>query len=707
MSMASFFKPASVAVIGASATPGKLGHVVLKNIIDGGYGGTLYAVNPKGGRILDTPTYISVDGLPEPAELAVLAVPGPAVPALAEVCGQAGVKALVVIAAGFREVGPEGLALEEDLARTVQKYGMRLLGPNCLGLIDPVNKLNASFASGMPPAGEVAVLSQSGAMCTAILDWAAAHRAEIGFSAFVSLGNKAEVTESDLLEAWAEDARTSVVLGYLEGISDGPRFLQAASRLTRQKPFVLIKSGVSEAGADAVGSHTGTLTGSDDVLNAALEKAGVIRANTIEELLDYTTVFADTPLPAGNRVAIVTNAGGPAVLTTDETVAAGLEMAKLGEKTQDVLRKALPAEANVHNPVDCIGDAKANRYQLALSAVLNDRTVDSVIVLLTPQAMTEIAATAEVLVHAARRSDKPVVAAFIGGAAVAPGLAQLHEAKLAAFVTPERAVKALAALSDYAAYRREPASARPAKPAAPKQASQGIMEAAVADGKAALWGREAAAFLIPYGIETPKAEVAASAEAAAEAATKIGYPVVLKVDSEDILHKSDAGGVAAGLGDGEAVREAYGTMLAHISQEFPDARVRGVTVNQQIGEGHEVLVGAKRDVTFGPVVVFGYGGIYVEIFKDVSFGLAPLSKADAAAMVGRTKSAALLRGARGNEPADLTALHNALLAVSQVMVDFPQIQELDVNPLRVFKKGALALDTRILLRHNEAGAANG
>ncbi len=698
MSMDSFFKPASLAVVGASSTPGKLGHVVLKNIIDGGYKGALYAVNPKGGRILDTPTYTSVDGLPEPVELAVLAVPGPAVAEVAEACGQAGVKALVVIAAGFREVGAEGVALEDELVRTVKKYGMRLLGPNCLGLIDPVNKLNASFASGMPPAGQVAVLSQSGAMCTAILDWAAAHRAEIGFSAFVSLGNKAEVTESDLLETWAEDAHTSVVLGYLEGISDGPRFLRAASAISRRKPFVLIKSGVSSAGADAVGSHTGTLTGSDDVLNAALERAGVIRANTIEELLDYTAAFADTPLPAGNRVAIVTNAGGPAVLTTDEVVAAGLEMAELGEKTQDLLRKALPAEANVHNPVDCIGDAKANRYQLALSAVLNDRNVDSVIVLLTPQAMTEITETAEVLVRAARGTDKPVVAAFIGGAAVAPGLAKLHETKLAAFETPERAVKALAALATYAGYRRRPAPSLAPKPASPKQASQRIIEQAVGTGKAALWGSEAAALLAPYGIEGPQVSLASTAEEATAAAGKIGYPVVLKIDSEDILHKSDAGGVAAGLADADAVRKAYDSMIAHIRQEFPDARVRGVSVNQQVSDGHEVLVGAKRDRTFGPVVVFGYGGIYVEIFKDVSFGLAPLSEADAAAMIERTKSAALLRGARGHEPADLRAIQKALVAVSNVMVDFPQIQELDVNPLRVFKKGALSLDTRIILQ---------
>lgn len=701
-SLDTFFKPRSLAVIGASSTPGKLGHVVLKNIIDGGYAGALYAVNPKGGRILDTPTYTDLSGLPEPVELAVLAVPGSAVPEVAEACGQAGVKGLIVIAAGFREVGPDGAALEERLAATVKKYGLRLLGPNCLGLIDPVNQLNASFASGMPPVGSVAVLSQSGAMCTAILDWAAAHRAEIGFSAFVSLGNKADVTESDLLEAWAEDPHTEVVLGYLEGISDGQRFLRAASALTRQKPFVLIKSGVSEAGADAVGSHTGTLTGSDDVLNAALEKAGVVRAHTIEELLDYTTIFADTKLPAGGRVAIVTNAGGPAVLTTDEVVATGLQMAELSDKTQDLLRKALPTEANVHNPIDCIGDAKANRYQLALSTVLNDRHVDSVILLLTPQAMTEINETAEVLVQAARGTDKPIVAAFIGGAAVASGLARLHDSKLAAFMTPERAVKALATLTEYAAYRRAPAApirtaAESAASAKPKPASQTVIEHAVAMGQVALWGSEAADFLAPYGIQSPKVAQAQTVDEAIAVARKIGYPVVLKIDSADILHKSDAGGVIADLANPEAVSTGYQSMLAHIERKFPTARLSGVTINQQISEGHEVLVGAKRDVTFGPVVVFGYGGIYVEIFKDVSFGLAPLSEADAAAMVERTKSVALLKGARGSQQADIKALAKVLVAISKVMVDFPQIQELDVNPLRVFKKGAVSLDARILL----------
>lgn len=693
MSLNPFFTPTSVAVVGASANPAKLGHIVLRNIRDGGYGGKLYAINPSAEPVLDLPTYPKIGRVPGSVELAVLAVPAAAAAAVAAECGQAGIKAIIVIAAGFQEVGAVGAAREAKLKQVTKRYGMRLLGPNCLGVIDPVNCLNASFAGGLPKRGDIAVASQSGAMCTAILDWA--KQVDLGFSSFVSVGNMADVTESDLLERWAGEATTGTVLAYLEGIPDGRRFLQSAARLTRRKPFVLIKAGVSEAGTAAVSSHTGSLTGADEVLSQALVETGVTRAHSITELFDYSLAFARAPLPKGDRVAIVTNAGGPGVLATDAVAAAGLTMAGLGPGTRRRLAETLPPEASVHNPIDCIGDARADRYRVALAAPLADRGVDAVLVLLTPQAMTEISATAEVIAEAAAVTTKTVVACFIGGQAVAPGLKYLQETGVAAYPAPERAVAALAALRRYAAYRAEkPAPRRVA--AEPQRGSVKVLRAARRRRQRALWGAEAAAFLKPYGIETPRAVVATSARQAAAAAEEVGYPVVLKIDSPDILHKTDAGGVRLDLDSAEAVRDAYREMLETIRRSHPRARLRGASVQRMLGEGHDFLIGGKRDPAFGPVVVFGYGGIFVEVMRDLAIGLAPLNDAGAEALIDRTKSAALLGGARGLKPSDRQTLVKAVVGVSRVMVDFPEISELDLNPIRVFKKGALALDIRII-----------
>lgn len=686
----SLFKPRSVAVIGASANPAKLGHIVLKNILDGGFPGKLYGVHPSGESVLGVDTYASVGDIPGRVELAVAAVPAPSVVTVAEDCGKAGVKGLIVIAAGFREVGGEGVAREETLMAVARKYGMRVLGPNCLGIIDPVHQLDASFGGIMPKRGHIAVASQSGAMCTAILDWA--KEVDLGFSSFVSLGNKADITENDLLESWASDSESKVVLAYLEGISDGPRFLSDAARLTARKPFVLLKAGTSEQGAAAVSSHTGSVTGADDVLDAALRQAGITRARSIGDLFDFALAFAETPAPSGKRVAIVTNAGGPGVVTTDAVIEAGLEIAGLGTATKSRLHKALPAEASVHNPVDCIGDARADRYETALSAVLADKGVDSVIVLLTPQAMTEIDETARVIIEAREKSAKPILASFMGGQAVASGLALLQKDGVAAYQSPERAVRSLAALTAHALHQREKVPTG----GTPKPASRTALRTARRAGHAALWGTEAGSFLKPYGIRVPEVVLAKDGREADRAAKKLGFPVVIKVDSPDILHKTEAGGVRLGVGAGE-VADAYDGMIREVRRKRPKARIRGAVVQQMIGDGHDFLIGGKRDPTFGPVVVFGYGGIYVEVFHDISVALAPLSPAQAEAMIGRTRSAALLTGARGLAISDKQALVKALVGVSRVMADFPEIEELDLNPIRVFPKGALALDIRVIL----------
>lgn len=695
MTLQPLFRPGTLAVIGASADPAKLGHIVLKNILDGGYTSELYAVNPKGELILDTPTYSDIRKIPEVIDLAVIAVPAGRVNEVVEGCGKASAKAVIIISAGFSEEGGEGSVREQRLRELIERYGIRLLGPNCLGLIDPIHHLNASFAGAMPESGSIAVLSQSGAMCTAILDWA--RGTKLGFSSFVSIGNKVDINESDLLETWEKDEHTAVVLGYLEGITDGARFMEAAAKLTRRKPFVLIKAGTSEAGVAAVSSHTGTLTGSEDVLQAALARTGVTRAETVQDVFDFAATFASAPLPAGRKVAVVTNAGGVGVLTTDAIAHSNLAMAELESKTQALLRKALPEEANVHNPVDCIGDARAGRYQTALSIVLNDANVDAVIVLLTPQAMTEVEATADVVVGAQKGTKKPVLSAFIGGAGVRPGLELLAANNLAGFTTPERAVRSLSAMADYADYRRT-AREKPARTGNPSKESEKIFRETVSRGQQAMVGPTALTFLKPYGISGPPVVFAHSADVAVAEAEKLGYPLVMKIDSPDVLHKTDAGGVALGLGDADAVRSAYAAMLKNVKSTMPKAAIRGVELYPEVKSGPDFLVGGSHDRTFGPVVTFGFGGIYVETFHDVAFEVAPVSESQANDMISRTKASAMLEGARGMEVLDKDALVKAIIGVSRVMHDFPAISELDLNPIRAYQKGALSLDTRIILK---------
>lgn len=701
------FSPKSIAVVGVSTKPDKLGHIVLRNLRDGGYPGKLYAVNPKGGRILDTPTYTEIGGIPEPVDLAVLAVPAAAVPDVAEQCGRHGVKTVVVIAAGFREVGGEGAVRESELLKTVRRYGMRLLGPNCLGLIDTHAKVNASFAGAMPPAGGVALLSQSGAMGTAILDWAAG--SGTGFSKFVSLGNEADLTEAAFLPALEADQRTDVVLAYLEEIVDGAAFVEAAGRLGRVKPLILLKPGRTEAGAQAAVSHTGALTGSADAADAALRRAGVVNARTIQELFDYAQTFARLPkLPGGTargsaavRVAIVTNAGGPGVVAADAIGdAAGLELARLADRTRTTLRKVLPSEAQVGNPVDVIGDARANRYQVALSAVLADRGVDAVIVLLTPQAMTEVVPTAEVIARAARgaggSAGKPVIPVFIGGRAVAPGLARTVSRGLPTFSTPDRAIAALDTVAGYMAYRKQ-APRRRQRAGNPPGRTAALLKQALADGRSELGGLDAAAVVKPYGIDTPLTIQAAAADDAVAAAAKVGYPVALKIDSPDISHKTDVGGVQLDLAGPEAVERAFAEIMKSVGRKAKGAQVHGVTVSPMLpAEGIDLLIGAKRDPSFGPVLTVGQGGIFVEGIGDVAHELAPLAAADAAELLARTRIGKLLEGARGSS-FDQRAAVRAVLAVSQLMLDNPQIAELEFNPFRTFPKGGWALDVRLVL----------
>jgi len=692
----SFFNPQSVAVIGASRDPEKLGYSVLANLKEGGYSGHLYPVNPKASEILDLKAYPSVLDIPDPVDLAVIVIPYRFVPAALEQCGQKGIPAVVVISAGFREAGREGLERERELIDIIREYNMRLIGPNCLGVIDTATPLNATFAAGMPPSGPIAFMSQSGALGTAVLDIAMAGR--IGFSKFASLGNKADVSEIDLLEAWGDDPTSRVILIYVEGLPDGQKFIEVARKVTRDKPVVAIKSGVTASGSRAVSSHTGSLAGSEAAYKAAFRQAGVIRATSMEALFDYARAFAYQPLLRGDRIGIVTNAGGPGILATDALEHAGMDITRLGHETVEALTDYLPGAASAANPVDVLGDALADRYEHAIRLVLADPNVDGLIVIVTPQAMTEIEKTAHAVGRMAQDADKPVLACFMGKARIEAGIDVLWQYGVPNYPFPERVAAALAAMS---AYRRE--QKRPIFEVQPNDVCvprvRELFDRVRADGRVSIGDAEAWTVLECYGFTIPQSRLAKTPEEAIEIAEEIGYPVVMKVASPDILHKTDVGGVKLNLRSSGDVRDAFDLIVYRAGRYVPGARIWGCQVQQMVSGGREVLVGMSRDPQFGPLVAFGLGGICVEALKDVAFRVAPFSRQEAEEMIHEIRSYPLLEGIRGQPPADHEAMVDALLRISQLVTDFPEIVELDINPLMVFEegRGAMAIDMRLVL----------
>jgi acetyl coenzyme A synthetase (ADP forming)-like protein len=691
-----FFHPQSVAVIGASRDPEKLGYAVLANLQDGGYPGPLYPVNPKADEILGWKAYPSVLDIPDPVDLAVIVIPYRFVPAVLEQCGQKGIPAVVVISAGFREAGREGLEREYELIETARRYDLRLIGPNCLGVIDTSTPLNATFAAGMPPAGPMAFMSQSGALGTAVLDMAMAGR--IGFSKFASLGNKADVSEIDLLEAWGDDPDSRVILIYVEGLPDGQKFIQVARRVTRHKPVVAIKSGVTASGSRAVSSHTGSLAGSEAAYKAAFRQAGVVRATSMEALFDYARAFAYQPLLQGDRVGIVTNAGGPGILATDALERTGLEIPRLSHGTVEALTDYLPGAASAANPVDVLGDALADRYRHAIRLVLDDPIVDGLIVIVTPQAMTEIEETAHAVGQMARESDKPVLGCFMGEARIEAGIDVLSQYGVPNYPFPERAAAALAAMSAYRREREHPVfEPEPCTTCIPLVRE--LFDRVRSEGRVSIGDAEAWTVLECYGFTVPRSRLAKTPDEAIEIAEEIGYPVVMKVASPDILHKTDVGGVKLDLRSAEDVRDAFDLIVYRAGRYVPGARIWGCQVQQMVSGGREVLVGMSRDPQFGPLVAFGLGGIYVEALKDVAFRVAPFSRQEAEEMIREIRSYPLLEGVRGEPPADHEAMVDALIRISRLVTDFPEIVELDINPLMVFEegRGAVAIDMRLVL----------
>jgi acetyltransferase len=691
-----------VAVIGASTRPDTVGHAAFKNLLFGGFKGCVYPVNPKAKSVLGVRAYPSVLDIEDPIDLAVLILPATLVNRTLDDLGERGTKHAIVISAGFKEVGGDGIELEAELKATARRHGIRVLGPNCLGLIntDPKVMMNASFARVMPRPGHLALMSQSGALCTAILEYARVHA--IGFSKFVSFGNKADVTEIDLLEGLFEDPLTNVILMYLEDLSDGQAFLKLAQQVThdaeRPKPILAIKTGRSPEGAAAAASHTGSLAGSDEVYDAIMEQGGVLRVDSIEELFHYATVFETQPLMRGRKIGIVTNAGGPGIMATDAAVRAGLTIPRFTDYTLRSLKNQLPPTASLSNPVDVIGDAQHDRYLAALDAVLGDENVDCLLNIVTPQTMTDLEEIANTIVTVEGYSEKPIATSFMGLAEDSEAVEILRRHRIPHYSFPEAAIRSLAALARFGEWVRRPVSKVKEFPV-DRDAAGKVFSGERAEGRTQLPEIKALEVLTAYGIPAAPYRLAGDRAAAVEAAGEFGYPVVIKIASPDLLHKTEVGGVVLGIEDEDHLAAAFDDMLERVGSQEPDATIWGVTVQKMLPKGKEVILGSTRDPRFGGLLMFGLGGIYTEAFRDVSFGLAPIPEATAHEMIGSIRSAKLLQGFRGEPPSDIAAAAECLLRLSQLVTDWPEIKEIDVNPLVVYGEGqgAVAVDARIIL----------
>ncbi len=713
-SLDAIFSPESVAIIGASNNPGKVGHDIFANILQGGFQGTLYPVNPKAKSILSVKTYPTINAISDKVDLSIIILPPQACLTAVEESIAKGVKGIVIVSAGFREVGGEGLEIENRIVALCKAAKVRLVGPNCLGVINPLPdvSLNASFSKRMPACGNISFISQSGALCTAVLDFAADR--DFGFSKFISIGNKADVDELDLLLYLHEDLNTAVIILYLEELRKGQEFIEAVKMITsghRPTPVLIIKSGRTGAGAQAAASHTGALAGTEAVYDAIFKQAGIIRVDSISELFDFANAFAykhesalgkaKRKIPGGKRVAIVTNAGGPGILATDMTISSDLELAKFKPETIAELANCLPSTANIHNPVDVIGDAPSDRYEMALSAVIKDEGVDGALVILTPQSMTNALGTAEAIVRVARRSPKPILCCFMGVVDVSAGVKYLQEHGYPVYKFPEDAAKALGALYKYSHWlNRE--HLPPFQLEHDRARAEKVIQDCLAAGKTRLGEIDGLALLDCYGFDILPTKLAKDEEAAARIAGEIGFPVVMKIVSPQILHKSDAGGVVVGVKNGEEAKKAFARIMAGAGKYDPQATLDGVLVQKMAPPGDEVILGVNR-YPIGPLIMFGLGGIFVELFKDVVFRLAPVDRDEAHRMVPEIKGYKMFTGFRGRPKSDVEILEKNIVRLSDMVLNHPEIIELDINPLLVHEegKGATVADCRIILKPSE------
>jgi acetate---CoA ligase (ADP-forming) len=696
------FRPRAIAVVGASNRAGSVGRAVFANVLKYGYAGVVFPVNPKSPSIMSVKAYPSVMAIPDGVDLAVVVVPREAVPQVLRECGDKGIQGAIVITAGFKELGGEGVEQEKQVVETARHYGLRLLGPNCLGIIDTDKEvsLNASFARQMPLPGNIALISQSGAVGVAALEYAQSER--IGLSKFVSVGNKADLNENDFLAYLKDDPATDVIALYLEDLADPHEFFRVAQEITGdepRKPILAIKSGRTTAGARAAASHTGALAGSDRAYDALFAQCGVLRVESLEELFDYATAFATQPLPRGNRVAIITNAGGLGIMITDAAVRYGLEMAEFAELTRQRLKAALPPAASRQNPVDVLGDAGEERYGAALEAVLSDDHVDGAIVISTPQLMTDLQAIAQAIARTAAGSGKPVLVCQMALRDIEAPLAVLEKARLPTYRFPEEAARSLAAMARYATAAKRPRQAVKTFIDVDKARVRQALARVQGEGRKYLMEPEAQEVLEAYGFPVLPRAWAKSEEEAVAAARALGFPVVLKIVSPDIVHKTDVGGVRLRLESEAQVEEAYQEVMAGVGSARPQAFLAGVIVQKMAGPGRETILGMSRDPQFGPLLMFGLGGVNVEIFQDVIFRLAPITEEWAYRMFQDLKGFPVLAGHRGEPPADLDAIAECLERLSQLVLDFDEITELDINPLMVYEqgRGAAVADARIFI----------
>jgi acetyltransferase len=702
------FAPRNVAVIGATETAGTVGRTLIWNLISNPFGGAVFPVNPKRPSVLGVKAYPSVAAVPEQLDLAVISTPASTVPGIIAECVDAGVKGAIVISAGFKETGPAGTELERQIMEHARRGNMRIIGPNCLGVMSPTSGLNATFASAMARPGNVGFISQSGALCTAVLDWSL--KENVGFSSFVSIGSMLDVGWGDLIYYLGDDPRTQSIVIYMETVGDARAFLSAAREVALTKPIIVIKPGRTAGAAKAAASHTGSLTGSDEVLEVAFRRSGVLRVNSIAELFYMANVLAKQPRPTSHRLTILTNAGGPGVLATDTLITNGGELAEISKESMDAYNNLLPAAWSHNNPVDILGDASPERYAKALEIAAKDPNSDGMLVILTPQAMTDPTQTAEQLKPLATTYNKPILASWMGGKDVEAGEAILNRANIPTFPYPDTAAR----MFNYMAYYADILSRLYETPTLPAGDGDGpdrelaaqIIQSARQAGRTILTEYESKQLLSAYGIPTVDTRIALTEEDAVRTAAAIGYPVVLKIYSETITHKTDVGGVQLNLADAAAVRAAYHTIADSVKEKVGAGHFLGVTVQPMAKlDGYELILGSSIDPQFGPVLLFGLGGQLVEVFKDRSLALPPLNSTLARRMMERTRIYTALKGVRGRKAVDLAALEQLMVRFSQLIAEQRWIQELDINPLLASPDRLLALDARVVIYGPETSAS--
>ncbi|SMF15513.1 acetate--CoA ligase family protein [Desulfovibrio gilichinskyi] len=700
--MDSLFTPSSIAVVGASAVSGKIGNTILTNLQSAGYKGELFPVNSRGGTIGGLKVYKSISEIDHPVDLAVIAVPRDAVLCALNDLIKIGVRSVAVLSAGFREVGRDGWLLEKQISELAEKNSIYLLGPNCLGFINTSAGINASFASGTPLTGTTAFFSQSGALCVAVIDWALANG--VGFSKFVSLGNKSVINESSMIEYLGNDPETKVILGYVENITDGRNFMAQAVKVSMKKPIIMMKSGTTAAGARAASSHTGAISGSDQACDAAFHQAGIIRVDRLEELFKLANAFSCQELPLGPNLGIITNAGGPGILAADACGESSLRMPSFSLSTIAELQPMLPGYASIYNPVDLLREADAARYCKAIKLIGLDPLINSVLVIVSPSDKMNLTEVAETIAACASEISKPVFCCLMGRKNSEAARSIFSEAGVPVYDFPKQAVRAMDSMYKYAIWKGR-ASRTFETPDRDYDAAKEIIDSALRSGRSELVEFQARDIVTAYGLPSPDSDLARSGDEAATLAKRLGFPVVLKIASPDIPYKSDVNGVWLNLNTEEEVRNAFWKITAEAQRLKPDAYIAGCLVQQMASkDAREIIIGFRRDDQFGPLLMFGLGGVYVEVLKDISYRLAPLSVEDAAEMVREIRSYMLLKGVRGGEPADFDAITDVLIRMSCLADDFPEIYEAEFNPVLVSSDEALVADAHMTIVKLSSGS---